>query len=402
MNNSVQWSNIPHPKGSLIWFVLTLALMVCAPLAIGNLKAIEDDHIMRVLVEEGQLADPLFRGANHYRKEVFWRNELKSHWGDLSRDRLYGIGCMRLADILCRRAAYYEEPISAEAATLYKRALKVEENLGGSITELNGAAESLADYYQRKGMYDDSEKILKRKMVSLARRYNSHRVMEIVSQLVCQYIEQKRYADGVEVMTQEFRERELIGFPKYAEPWNLYELARLYYLMGEDAQTVSICNEAIRVFGNGVNNTPIRSYLASSLRRMGRLVEAEAEYRLDLKCERERRMWDGISWTLIHDSRNGSSSDLLALGEICMAQGRYSEAESLLKEALKIGLMQLGMDDAVRVRKQRLEFVKGICVNIAKVYRKLRCPMKAEEASKFAAVVRLLPLDPYCEYRMPF
>lgn len=342
------------------------------PLLIEKQSEFENEHISQIMLQEGKscgMAGFFSRVENFAAGEKFWREELKTHTGDVSRDRLYGIGCVRLADILVRRALYSETLIPKEAERLYNEALKVENNLGGKLYEITGAAESLADLYQAQGRLAECESLLKQKMASLKRRENSRRVMEIVTSLVSLYVDQKRYHDAIEILTNEFQERELLGLSKYGEPWNLYLLSQIYYSMGNYSKTVAVCEEAIKIYDYGITETPIRSYLAASLRELGRTKEAEAQYRLDLKYNRMRGMWDGKAWIPMKDTQNGSSSDLRALGEICLNQHRYAEADAFLKEALKIGQEELALEGPIFAKNAQRNFVKEIGKDITKLNR---------------------------------
>lgn len=342
------------------------------PLLIDKQSALENEHIEQTMLKEGKLCGlaGFFSGVENFAaREKFWREELKTHTGDVSRDRLYGIGCVRLADIQVRRARHFETPIPKEAERLYNEALKVENNLGGKLYEVVGAAESLADLYQAQGRLAECETLLKQKMASLTRRENSRRMMEIVTSLVSLYVDQKRYQDAVVILTNEFRERELLGFPKYGEPWNLYELARVYYSMGDYVQTVSTCEEAIRLYGYGITNSPLRSYLAEALHKLGRVDEAEVQYKLDLQLNRQRTMWNGQKSIPIPDTKNGADSDLFSLGEIYIEQERFAEAEPLLHEALNICLQKLNDKMPDWQRKSELEWTKKVQAGVIKLYR---------------------------------
>lgn len=386
----------------LIFVLANLVLLACVPAVSTNLKNAEIEYISSLLRKESEAGGYSSGVVNYYTAEYFWREKLRYSAMASGRDRAMGVGFVRLANILKSRARLLEIDTPKEVELLYKRGIEIENNLGGTLYYFTYATEGLAEYYEENGEYDKSEALLKQKLRSVDRQTDSRRAMGIVIQLVEQFIKQNRWSEGIGLLTNEFRERESIGISKYETPENLSELAKLYYWSGNYTKAVDTCEEAIRVYGEAIRYTPTRLYFAASLRKLGRLNEAKTQFQIDLKDERQRQMWDGKTSRKVHIALGNASDDLHSLGEICVEQGEYSEAEVFFKEALQIGLWQAQLNERISARKKSARFVRRVCSDLEKLYTKLNRPDKARIMAKFTKEFRLLPLDPYTEgFSMP-
>ncbi len=372
MINPANLGNLPTPVGTFATVFLSLLAVVTSPFLVPLHDHLEWQHISHVEIKAGHLSHFQFGKEEFDACEIYWRNELKWHLIDKTHDRLYGIANVRLADVLCRKSRYYGLPIPAELEALYIEGLKVEEALDEEPGHLANAAEALANFYQLRKRYVDSENILKTKLASLKNPY-AHRGMEIITQLGDQYIEQKRYQEAVTLWTETFSKRKKFAAFKWEDPFYLCELARAYHGMGDYSHVIAICEKALR-YGNSAN-TQLRPYLANALHKLGRDEEAISHYSRDLKFERERRGWTRIgdkfvmSATPLPDTQTGAGSDLFALGEIYFEQRQYAKAEPLLVEALDIGNRKLKEEQPAFVRESETEWVAKVQHTLEKLHK---------------------------------
>lgn len=367
MNSLPFWCRLPKPRGAFVLLIFSAVAVLCSPLAIQLHSKVEDEYIYRVLLKEGQSSRFGFGRENFDACEKYWRSELRWHWIDVKHDRLYGIAKVRLAGVIQRKARYFGKPIPAEAEELLKDGVQVEEALGGELYCVQNATEELANNYQLRKLYDESEKLLKQKLASLKFGY-SHRVQEIISQLADQYIEQKRYADAVNLLTSTFQKLKTMGLREPGYPWYFFQLIQAYHAMGEYNQIVSICKTP--AYSSAIPVTPIRSYLADSLHKLRRNDEAIALYKEDLNYERQRRWYSGDTrvWVPLPDTQSRAASDLFALGEIYFEQKEYAKAEPMLKEAIDIGKRKLLEKQPEWIRKSETQWLKEASTTLAKVY----------------------------------
>jgi len=300
-------------------------------------------------------------------EERIWRDELKSHTGDVSKDRYFAAAETKLADALYGRAIYCQTPIPDEVEKRFKDALSIFQkyrgNVDGSYAQLR-----LANVYYSLGRYEESEKLCKVHLNAVRKRdsEDSWSVRQDSYELASLYESQKRYAEAEALLKNAVcvcKEKH----PKdFSTPYTVNLLAMLYYQQGRDTEAIPLFEEAIRLNDGDFNDVGLN--LGCALHRIGRDKEAEARLKEVLATRRQCRMFNDGRWQACPEDAEYHGPVMIALGQVYASEGRYSEAESVLRQAVQLNERALHSEGCVCGLRQRQQDLKVAGEALARIY----------------------------------
>jgi CHAT domain-containing protein len=303
-----------------------------APMSASVAASIKAEYIKLLKLLDASRYEEFIEQAPAYLSRV-------ERYFDPTTDAYFGI-LNKLPDAYASLGRWSEgEPYEKRMLELY------EANLGPNAPQVAGALQSLASTYRFSGRYEESERLLRRAVAICEQATCLYRAGYIGS-LGHLYGEMGRYAEAEALLTRAVSlEEKGVASPSRAE--TVQNLAYLYISLGRDEEAEALLKRAENILV-GTKRSPTEraeyrplmlaanmEYLATLRSRQGRYADAERLLKQAIETRRKMKIFPDAAKAQVFGY----------LSRVYLAQARYVEAEPLLKLTLETERRLIGYDN---------------------------------------------------------